>query len=290
MYQYQLSLSKVGTRKTHLRAVETSPSQPDPGHEFGNETDALVGLPAAARRVEAVDSTTAPEQRERPGPVETREGAHGDVDIYDLDAIDIDAPVIVYKLAYEREAETAVHVYDTRGRDAKYVESEDGRVRTWETVFATDHERGADAEAIIENGLLRVRIDEPDDGDETAALEAEEWDAGAEEWTAITLPEYPGDLETDWQPADVDVTRIGQARVAGRVAFEAVGGAEAGEWATVGLHLDRGAERVWFREVAGSIPSSLMALLEPIASTTIIDTGVTQSIVARNGLYTDGGV
>ena len=253
-------LSLVGTRQTHLRAVETAPSQPDPGHEFGTETDALVGLPAAARQVEAVDATTAPEQRAQPDPVETRSAEHGDVDCYDLDAIDIDAPVLLYDLAYERQGDVDVGVWDDD-------DSSEAQLR----VYDTAHEFSGSA--VFENGLLRVRF-EADDGD-VAALEAEEYEAAAEAWVDMSLP------ETDWEPLDVELTRIGRARVAGRVTFEAVAGDEEGDVATVGLHLDRGAERVWVREVAGSIPAGVETLLEPIAAETVVDTDVSQTIVSR---------
>ena len=50
IWEWTLSLTNAGTRKSQLQAVKTEASQPTPGHEFGNDTSALVGVPAAARQ------------------------------------------------------------------------------------------------------------------------------------------------------------------------------------------------------------------------------------------------
>ena len=217
VWEWSLSLTKAGTTATHFQAVETSISQPDPGHPFGNDLDALVGLPAAARRVRALDAATNPTVRERPEPVATRAGAYGDIDVYDATAIGIDDPVLVYALDYADVAPTAVHVYDTQGRSEKYIESDDGRVRQWQSVFGTDHDPSADGAIVISNGLLRVRLDDGAGEPGTASLDAETWDASTDSWTAVDLPAFDADLDTDWRPVDVDLVRIGPARVRAQV-------------------------------------------------------------------------
>ena len=283
IWEWELSLTASGTRKSQLQALETAPSQPAPGHEFGNDTDALVGVPAAARQVRAVDSTSEPTERVRPTPVDTVSGALGDVDRFDATALSIDEPVLLYDVAPDAQAAVDVRVYDTNGRDAKFLESENGRVRMWQSVFARDHEFTGNV--VCSNGLLRVTIDEPTAVDATASLKAEQWDAGAGAWSAVDLPSYAdGDLATDWQPADVDLTHIGQARVAAQVEFEAVAGTNQGDIYAVDVELERGREslELWVPGGAtGAIPTDLETMLQPIAATSQVDSGVEQELVAR---------
>ncbi|WP_434521294.1 hypothetical protein [Halorubrum sp. AS12] len=286
IWEWTLSLTASGTRKSQFRSLDTAPSQPSPGHEFGNDKSALVGVPAAARQVRAVDSTSNPTQRIRPTPVDTVSAELGDIDRFDATSLSIDDPVLLYDVAPDAQADVDVHVYDTLGRDSKFIENDSGRVRMWQSVFARDHE--FTGSVVCSNGLLRITIDEPTNADATAALEVEEYDAGADTWTAVDLPSYAdGDLATDWQPADVDLTHIGQARVAAQIEFEAVAGDQAGDVYAVDVELERGREslEVWIPEsVSDPIPEDLEALLEPIASTSVVDTGVEQGLVAREGV------
>ena len=101
----------------------------------------------------------------------------------------------------------------------------------------------------------------------------------------MDLPSYAdGDLATDWQPVDVDFTHIGQARVAAQVEFEAVAGSNQGDIYAVDVELERGREalEVWIPEsVTAGIPEDLITMLEPIAATSQVDSGVEQGLVAR---------
>jgi hypothetical protein len=68
------------------------------------------------------------------------------------------------------------------------------------------------------------------------------------------------------------------------VEFEAVVGTNEGDVYAVDVELERGREslEVWIPEsVSDPIPDDLEALLEPIASTSVVDTGVEQGLVAR---------
>ena len=275
-----VDLARKGTRKTHELAAVTSPTQPEPGHEFGNDLSALVGIPADARRVRIVDSTGSPTQRERPTPVKTVDAEHGAVDLYDATNETIDEPVYMYDLEYDAQGDVDAGLWDTYGEADRL--DEDGVV-AWGRVFDTGHDFAGDV--VIENGLLRVTIDEPTNADETASLEVEEYDADTDSWTTVALPAYPDDVDTDWQPADVDLTHIGQARVAAQVEFEAVAGTNAGDVYSVDVELERGRSEVevWIpKSVTEAIPTDLEALLGEIASTSVVDSGVEQRLVARN--------
>ena len=275
-----VDLARKGTRKTHQLALETSPSQPEPGHPFGNDLSGLVGIPADARRVRIVDSTSSPTQRERPEPVETVDAEHGAIDLFDATGEAIDEPVYVYDLPYDTQGDADPGVWDTYGQADRL--DEDGIV-AWGRVFDTGHD--FTGSVVFENGLLRLAIDESDASDETASLQAEEYDAGTDSWATVALPEYPDTLDTEWQPADVDIMHLGQARVAAQVEFEAVAGVDEGDVYSVDVELERGRSDVgvWIPEsVTEAIPADLEALLGDIASTSIVDSGVDQRLVARN--------
>jgi len=287
IWEWDLSLTNVGTRKSHVQALETEPSQPSPGHAFGNGLDALVGIPSASRQVRVVDSTSEPTQRSRPTPVETVETEFGAVDLYDATAEAVDEPVYLYDVAKDAQPPVDVRVYDSRGRESKFIEADSGRVRAWQSVFTRDHE--FTGSVVCSNGRLRVTVDEPTAANSSATLDAERWDStaagGDGAWTPVDLPSYAdGDLDTDWQPVDVDLTRIGQARVAAQVEFEAVAGANEGDVYSVDVELERGREslEVWIPEsVSDPIPDDLEALLEPIVSPSVMESGVEQTTVAR---------
>ena len=283
IWEWTLSLTSNGTRKSQLQALDTEPSQPDPGHPFGNDTTGLVGIPAGATGVRAVNATSEPTTRLAPTPTTTVATEFGDVDLFDATTLSIDEPVYIYDVAKDAQPAVDPRIYDTQGRDAKYFEADNGRVRAWQSVFARDHEFTGDV--VLSNGLIRVTIDEPTATDATATLAAETYDAGTDAWSAVDLPSYAdGDLDTDWQPADVDLTHIGQARVAAQVEFEAVAGTNAGDVYSVDVELERGRAdvEVWIPDsVSEAIPTDLEALLSPIASTSQVDTGVEQGLVAR---------
>jgi len=300
IWEWTLSLTNVGTRQSQLQALETSPSHPDPSHPFGNETTALVGIPAAARRVRAVDSTSSPTLRRNPSPTQTVETEFGRVELYDATTLSIDDPVYLYDVPKAETPAVDVRVYDTRGREGKYIDATSGRVRVWQAVYGQDHE--FDGDVVLDSGRIRITLDDGSFG-------AEEWnpDPAADQpgtglygdglysdgfyggtrgqWEPVSLPSYDaGDLDTDWQPADIDLTHVGQACVAAQVEFEAVAGTNAGAIYALDIEVERGRDtlEVWPPESASDpIPDDLRALLSPIASKSVVDSGVEKSLVAR---------
>ncbi|MDB2283670.1 hypothetical protein PM038_00070 [Halorubrum ezzemoulense] len=283
IWEWGLSLTKKGTRKTHFRAVTPAPSEPTAPFGAG-DARTTAALPASATLVRALDSRSAPTERVALSPTETVSGAYGDLDIYDVGAISIEDPVIVYDAPKDAQPPVDVHAYDSRGRESKYITADNGRVRAWQSVFDTAHEFAPSAECVLENGLLRVRLDEPDAGDQTASLTAERWDTATDSWTTVDLPSYSDGLATDWVPVDVDLTRIGQASIHALVEFEAVAGDAAGDIFRLDLRLFRGWSDVLVTippSESGPVPPALYDRLEPIASGRVVDPGVEQTLVER---------
>ena len=84
--------------------------------------------------------------------------------------------------------------------------------------------------------------------------------------------------------ASVEITGGEQAAVRAQIEFEAVAGTNAGDVYSVDVELERGREalEVWIPEsVSDPIPTDLEALLEPLASTSVVDSDVEQGLVAR---------
>ncbi|WP_049986822.1 hypothetical protein [Halobellus rufus] len=283
LQRLQATLVREGTHQSHRQALSTGPSQPQPGHPFGNDTTKIVAIPASATRVEAIDATSDPTARESV-PIESIATAeHGDVARIDLSTIAIEDPTIIYRPAdYDQIGDVDVGVWDTYG--AADIADAEGIIQ-WQRCFSVEHDfRGA---AVLENGLLRVTIDHPTDDTQTATLQAERYDADAGAWTAVDLPEYDTDLATDWAPVDVDLVKIGQARVRAQVTFEAVAGTNAGDTYTLDMALFRGWDDLLItipESVSDPVPADLEALLDPIASARVVDLGVEQTTVSRDGV------
>lgn len=267
--EYTVSLTRIGTRNSQFQAVDATVTQPAPGTPFGTGESGLVGIPASARLVEAVDTASQPSQRSLPTPTSTVTTEFGDVDLYDVTSVPFADPVFVYDVTKDAQPRVDVSVYDTRGRGQKYIEGDNGRVRAWQRVFARSHE--FDGAVVLSSGRLRLRLTEPTGG-ASAAISAEEYTGGS--WSDVGLP------NTGWAPVDVDLTALGMGRVEAQVTFS-----DGTDRYALDLVLDRGRSElgVWIpRTETQSVPSGLFNLLDPIAASSAVDPGVTQRLVPRS--------
>ncbi|RQG93765.1 hypothetical protein [Natrarchaeobius oligotrophus] len=296
VYVWSLGLKKKGTRHDFFRALKPSYPPLDLEHEFGNEYgQALMGIPGSARKTQWFDIETG--DRDSAEPVETVESEFGEIALFDLeegaDAVDGEDPVLLYDVDYADDAGPYdCKVYDTLGVADKYLENEEGRVRVWESVFATGHD--PEGEIVLDNGLIRLRLDE-DDG----TLEAERWDPDAAApqpgsglwgdglwgdelwggtqgaWTDVSLSQ-PGDVDL----YDVDVTRIGMVRDEVQLTFDVDG-----DLFALNAILAAGHDEILFDlpdGQQGPIPEDLEEWLEPIASESVVDAGARKTLVSRN--------
>ena len=274
--RHSIGLKKIGTRSSHLRTVSLRVTQPDPGNIFGNDTTALIGVPAAATRVKWYDrSFTSSEPANVAVPGAGYGSAYGTdygststpdnaVDLYDArdvsDTLSDDA-VLVYR-SPDPEGELDVTVWDTYGSDDEV---------EWARVYNVDHVPRVDDELVIDNGRIRLFV-----ADGPAAIAADEWDSVDEEWTAISL------ADTGWELVETDLTRIGAVAVEAQCVF----GDGSAEYA-LDLRLERGRQYPqWLipQSVSDPVPSGLEELLEPIADESIYQTGATLGLVSRRKL------
>ncbi|OYR54322.1 hypothetical protein DJ70_14150, partial [Halorubrum halodurans] len=153
-------ITKRGTRNTHWIGLEVATSD-DLTNPYGTDQTARIGVPSAATRVRAVDSQSSPTERTMPTATQTVTAQHGDVDLIDTATLPEGTPTVLYDLPYDAQGDVDPGVWDTYGHAS--IRDADGVV-AWQRVFDTGHVFAADAECVLENGLLRVRLDEPDAG------------------------------------------------------------------------------------------------------------------------------
>jgi hypothetical protein len=266
------TLTKEGTHSNRRRAVRTRVTQPDPGNVFGNDLNALVGIPTDATRVEWYDRSFS--DSVSADVVDTVQAQFGDVDL--VDARDVtdelgDDPVLVYKSpSYDSEGDVDVGVWDTYGTDDP--QDAEGALQ-WGRVFDPAHDPRVDDELVIENGLTQLWLqDSPAEN-----IRADEWDPVAEEWSPISLP------DTGWTLVETDLTTIGAIAVEAQCAFVD----DVGDEYVLDMRLERGREAPqWFipESVSDPLPTGLEELLDPIADESVFQTGASLGLVARRKL------
>lgn len=277
--EYDGSLSKAGTRRSHYRAVETTPRQAD--HPWGTDTTAEIGIPATASDVQWVNPST--NASEPASSTATRNAEHGDVDVYQVtDASfysvgDKPGPVLVYDVGYDAIGPIDVRVWDRRGYASR---DDDDGIPRWAKVFVSTHDYGDDA-AVIENGLLRLTFDTSAD----PGFAVETWDDANTTWTATSLDTSGNGA--DWQLLAIDIGhRQEQTLAPDRVdALTRWTNTADGSTYALDMTLHRGQDAVQFARLPDAdspVPSGLETLLSPIASTSILHSQSTQTLRPRS--------
>lgn len=264
------SLVLEGTRASHRKGVSTRVSQPNPGNTFGNETTALVGVPAAATRVQWIDAVPA-SQTAPPTVQSTVSAQHGDVDLIDARAPSFDDPILVYDLDYDAQGDVDPGVWDTYGTDT--ITDSDSVVQ-WGRVFDPAHDPRSNHELVVENGVIRLTFD-----DDTNTLTVESWDDASSSWTSTSLG------TSDWQLLETDVRVINGMRVEALVTFN--DSTSPSTEYDLRMVLPRGYDfPQWLvpEGVTASVPSGLTTLLDPIADEQAYDAGPEFQLVSKEDL------
>lgn len=274
--QADATLVREGTRASHRKAVRTRVNQPDPGNTFGNDTTALIGVPADASRVQWIDDVPA-SQTESPAVVSTVTAHHGgtpdsvDIDLVDARAPSFDDPILVYDLPYADQGYPDPGVWDTYGTSS--ITDGNGVVQ-WGRVFDPAHDPRSNHELVVENGLLRLTFD-----DDTNTLTAEEWNDGTSSWDSVTLG------TSDWELLETDIRVINGMRVDAYVTFR--DSTSPSTEYSLRMVLPRGYENaLWLVPdgVTASVPSGLSTLLDPIADSQVYRAHPEFGLVAREDL------
>ncbi|WP_135830632.1 hypothetical protein [Halorussus halobius] len=268
-WEYTINLTFKRRRGSGFRTLALHPRQAD--HPFGNDLTELAAVPASAGKVRWIDSEAGASASAT--PVEMRAGRTVDASLYDIadgeDALEVDAPSLVYDVSYQDDVQAGVRVYDTRGHDSKFRGEDGGGPRRWQTIHSTEHDV-ADP-VVVSNGLLRVRLDEAS----TPHLHAETWDDTAGGWTSLGL-----DNTSDWTLYDIDLTMVGMHDLRAQLEFQ---------HPSMGLYdldvsLQYGRSRLLVErpESADSpVPQALVDWLDPIAADWLMDVQPSRGLVSR---------
>ncbi|MFD1512466.1 hypothetical protein [Halomarina rubra] len=257
-------ITKKGTSQTHWRATQTNPGEVV--NPLGNDLTAEVGVPAAATKVRWLDESAG---KVEPATIlETRSGEFGDVDVVDATASSFEDPTLIFELDYAEEGKTDPTAWDDRG----VAKLSDEDVLQWARVFDTGHE--FEGSLVVDNGLIRLQLDET-----SAGLSEAHWDGAA--WSDAALGPNPD----GWTLFDADLRRCGTDRVEARCEFVD----DAGSFYTLNATVARGADAVrWTRpeNATKPTPTSLKDYLVPTASAIAMDAGATDVLVARDEVAT----
>lgn len=203
-YEYEVAFTFTGTRETHWTAVETKIDD-DVETGLANEGNpSPVGIPAAASKVRWYSEA---DGKEDASVNSTVTAEFGSVDLYDpSDASFYNPgdenpvnPILLYELDYSDSGSVDVRVYDDRGL-SKYYTVNGQDFSQWTHSYHTSYEyEGA---PVVDNGLLRVRFDEPN-----GVVEAFEWNTSTGAWDALSVS------HGDYELVDADFERIGPSDV-----------------------------------------------------------------------------
>ena len=261
---FDADLVQSDTRASAWRAVETNPSQPSPGNDFGNGTSAEIGIPAAAEKVRWYDAET---RAVAEAAIQTtRSAEYGELDIVDAQAAPYADPTCIYDLPYAAAGDVDVSVWDDYGRGKRDADD----VVAWQRVFDPSHDyRGA---CVLDTGLLRVHADET-----AQSLTAETWDRNAQDWTDEPLG------ASDWRLYDWDVRRIGMVETRVLAEFADSTQSPTAYYPLEGI-LTRGSETVQWLRTANEdapVPAGLQDLLAPIAGQSVVVPTASSALIPR---------
>jgi len=264
VFEYDVSLTRAGTRGDSLRAVAVSTATES--HPFGSGADAHIGIPATASKARWFDADT--RATTVASPDGTAATSHGTIERYRVgDApADYESLHLIYDIAYGEDVR-AIRVFDTRGNADKY--DGDNR-RQWQSINYTKHD--IDNAVVLSNGQTRLRIREQGDG--TAAVETADWSGTWGAWSDIT--------PSDYAPIDIDLIDIDQQRVEAQLLFASSTGSSV---YAVNLALTLGySDPLIYKAPSESsaIPSNIQSALSGTARTSQQRTRATRTLRARD--------
>jgi hypothetical protein len=235
-------LTKQGTPESHFRSVKTRPASID--SPFAVDPDQPVGIDANASKTRWFNPETG--GTANASAVNTLAGSKGDVEIYDIRNAPFDNPELLFELPLDREGLVDPRVFDPQGAGNRFSSN---NALQFQKVFSPSH-RFCDREQIIENTLLRLRIDESGN----PGIEAEEFSPNAGGFVNISLP------QNGFEVIDWDIREINPVQVSGVAVFQNKFNTRALNW-----QLQRGVQKVIFSGAA-NFSSDLKNLLAPITS------------------------
>jgi len=248
VYQYDVQLTKAGTREDSRRAVRTNPETILTGLATGSP--APVGIPAEAINPRWYDEGSGTEDATPTNTVTTQ---YGDVDLFDYTNATASAPELIYDLPFDRDGPADVRVYDDLNQSKLATTASGGEVSRWIHAYHTGYQ--FEGGAVIDNGRIRFRLG--------SDITAEEYDTTNDVWNSVSLTS--GDLSLD----EWSLQRIGPANVRIRlISTDTLDGSTQIARARV----ERGLGGILLQEpLNGSLSPKYESWLSPIASNAVED-------------------
>lgn len=261
--QFTGNITRVGSQRTHWRAVHSTPDS-TVTNDFGSTTTPYVTAPATATMVRWYDEVG--KQTEAATVASTTTTEHIDVDLYDASASSFTDPTLIFTVPYTDEGKGDPLVWDDQGHGFANRTDADG-IPQWEKVFSTTH--NFVGVPVVTNGHVRLYFDFPNN-----SLAVEEYSAGS--WSDVALG------TSDWQLTDFEPYRFGVETVEAQVEFEDT--SSSGEY-RFDMVLHRGWQwPQWLRPVdeSNAPEQDLIDLLNSVASSIDTDPQMEQTVVPRS--------
>lgn len=153
VYQYDVQLTKAGTREDSRRAVRTNPQAID--SVYPDETaEPLIAIPDTATDVRWFDDANGTEAATA---VNTTQAEFGVVARYNPNNSSFDAPTLTFDLAFGEEGRTDVRVYDSLSKGKLAATASGGEVSRWVHAYHTGYD--FTGSAVIDTGRFRLVLD-----------------------------------------------------------------------------------------------------------------------------------
>jgi len=267
--EWSISLSRVGSRGTHWRAVRTAPIDPNNAFTATSARGETIYLPQSARKPQWYDAesgTTTPAS-----VATTRNLRDVSVDGFDITNGPGSAPTLLYEVPYDDDVAGVYAFLQPSGVNLRY---DDNGNRNWPAIFNT----GADIAPTT--GTLVIDTRGCTFAINTAApvIKVREWDNSQDEYVELS----PGPFPTNWSPLDADLVDIGVHRVVADITFE-----DGSDTYTLRVRLRFGAERPTFSPApreSDPVPTELVDFFDPVHGQSQTIAQPTRDVVARRDL------
>ena len=267
--EWSISLSRVGSRGTHWRAVRTAPIDLTSAFNATSNRGEILYLPQTARKQQWYDpetGTTTPASQDT-----TRDLRDVSVDGFNITNGPVDDSVLLYEVPYNDDVAGVYTFLQPPGVNFRY--DDDGN-RNFEAIFHT----GADISPTTGTLVIDTRGCTLAINTAAPVLKIREWDNSQDEYIELS----PGPFPTNWSPLDVDIVDIGTHRVVADILFS-----NGTDTFALRVRLRFGATRPTFgpapRE-SDPTPSELVNFLEPLHGGSETIAQPTRDVVARRDL------
>jgi len=264
LFEYDVGLTYVGSRESHVRSVATV--NEDVTTPLATGSPGTITIPAQATRprwyTQAGGTVAAT-------PTSTQTAEFGDVDVFSPFASPYTDPTLLYDLPFDLEGKTDVRVYDDRNA-AKYATTPGGQqVSQWIHAYHSAYE--FEGQPVIDTGRIRLSLDVA-----SGALTATGYTPASDIWDPLNV------TMGNYALTEFSFDRIGPAGVTVTLTLTDT---TTGSEEPVVVNARRGKDTVLVRPVVGgTVTQSVADVFATIGSTQTTDPNPAQDLMARDDI------